>query len=166
MEHKPSSFRAMFRHRFQPGDRGHDVPVIVVNLKLRPTILNMKPGHASSRTPSRWRLGSRRDGRCRGYRAYLWIVPAKGTRPLAVQRSGGCIRTHLQSNLSKTSATASGAGLASNVSESRLNGAEVAFTLTEYEWTCAALLHRERRQHAGRPKLRSAEMPWTAKRKG
>lgn len=139
-----------------------------LNLKLRPTILNMKPGtrvvsHAF--TMGDWEADETAD--VDGYRAYLWIVPAKVQGRWQVSGPAGAFELALDQTYQKISGKAAGAGLASSVSEARLNGAEIAFTLADtngrvmrYTGTVSGDSMQGHAQASG-----SAEMRWTAKRK-
>src|SRR5262245_35122112 len=103
-----------------------------LNLKLRPTILNMKPGtrvvsHAF--TMGDW--GADEVAEVDGYRAYLWIVPAKVQGLWQVNGSAGSFELALEQAFQKITAKASGSGSTGNVSDARLNGANITFTVAD-----------------------------------
>ena len=74
--------------RLQQGDRDHHVSAADLNLQLRPTILDMKPGtRVVVARVHHGRVGARRDARPSRIRdAYLWIVPGQGERRVAACR--------------------------------------------------------------------------------
>ena len=103
-----------------------------LNLKLRPTILNMKPGtrvvsHAF--TMGDWNADETAD--VDGYRAYLWIVPAKVQGRWQVSGPAGSFELALEQTFQNITARANGSGLTGNVSDARLNGANIAFTVSD-----------------------------------
>ncbi len=103
-----------------------------LNLRLRPSLLNMKPGtrlvsHAF--TMGDWTPDETAE--IDGYSAYLWIVPAKVHGSWQVSGLAGAFELALEQTFQKISGKASGTGLTSNISESRLDGAAIAFTLAD-----------------------------------
>jgi len=103
-----------------------------LNLKLRPTILNMKPGtrvvsHAF--TMGDWNADETAD--VDGYRAYLWIVPAKVQGRWQVSGPAGSFELALEQTFQNITARANGSGLTGNASDARLNGANIAFTVSD-----------------------------------
>ena len=101
-----------------------------LNLKLRPTILNMKPGtrvvsHAFNMGD--WNPDEVAD--VDGFRAYLWIVPAKVQGRWQVNGSAGVFELALEQAYQKITAKAFGTGISGNVSDPRLDGAHIEFTL-------------------------------------
>ena len=103
-----------------------------LNLKLRPTILNMKPGtrvvsHAFNMGD--WNADATAE--VDGYRAYLWIVPAKVQGRWQVNGPAGPFELALEQAFQKITAKASGSGTNGNVSDARLEGANIAFTIAD-----------------------------------
>ena len=103
-----------------------------LNLKLRPTLLNMKPGtrlvsHAFNRGD--WKADEPAD--VDGYRAYLWIVPAKVQGRWQVNSPGGSFELLLDQAFQKITAKATGSGASASVTEARLDGANIAFIVTD-----------------------------------
>ena len=103
-----------------------------LNLKLRPTILNMKPGtrvvsHAF--TMGDWNADETAD--VDGYRAYLWIVPAKVQGRWQVSGPAGAFELALEQAFQNITAKAIGPGLTGNVSDAKLNGANINFTVSD-----------------------------------
>ena len=101
-----------------------------LNLKLRPTILNMKPGtrvvsHAFNMGD--WNADDTAD--VDGYRAYLWIVPAKVQGRWQVNGTAGVFELALEQTFQKITAKAFGTGLTGNVSDARIDGAQISFTI-------------------------------------
>jgi SAM-dependent methyltransferase len=103
-----------------------------LNLKLRPTILNMKPGtrvvsHAFNMgdwTPDE-------TASVEGYTAYLWVVPAKVQGRWQVSAPSGPFELALDQSYQKISGKASGAGLRPDVTDPSRNGSAIAFTLAD-----------------------------------
>jgi SAM-dependent methyltransferase len=140
-----------------------------LNLKLRPTLLNMKPGtrlvsHAFSMGD--WTADETAD--VDGYRAYLWIVPAKVQGRWQVSGPAGAFELAIEQKYQTFAATASGTGLASNVSTPSLNGAEISFSLADSNGRVlrfTGTVNGDTMQgHARAPG--SAEMRWSARRRG
>ena len=103
-----------------------------LNLKQRPTILNMKPGtrvvsHAF--TMGDWTADETAD--VDGYRAYLWIVPAKVQGRWQVSGPAGAFELALEQAFQNITAKAIGPGLTGNVSDAKLNGANINFTVSD-----------------------------------
>ena len=140
-----------------------------LNLKLRPTILNMKPGtrvvsHAF--TMGDWNPDDTAD--VDGYRAYLWIVPAKVQGRWQVSGPAGAFELALEQTFQKITGKTSGAGLAPNVLDAKLDGARIAFTVADsagktlrYSGTVSGDSIEGTAQAAGSPERR-----WSARRKG
>src|SRR5262245_3255931 len=103
-----------------------------LNLKLRPTILDMKPGtRVVSHAFNMGDWGADDVAEVDGYRAYLWIVPAKVQGLWQVSGSAGSFELALEQAFQKITAKASGSGSTGNVSDARLNGANITFTVAD-----------------------------------
>ncbi len=107
-----------------------------INLKLRPKILNLKPGTrvvSNSFTMGEWaadETASAKDG-CTSYcTAYLWIVPAKvdGTWKLP---QGELV---LKQEFQKFSGTLKNGSNAVQISNGKLNGDQISFTAGNAEY--------------------------------
>ena len=102
-----------------------------LNLKLRPTILDMKPGTrvvSNSFDMAEWKADAGTDGGKQGCtswcRAYLWIVPAK----VGGQWRLGEARLTLRQTFQMLEGTLTEGGKTLPISEARLRGTEIAFT--------------------------------------
>jgi len=104
-----------------------------INIRLRPKILDMKPGTrivSNSFTMGEWKweqsvVASHEEG-CNNYcTAYLWIVPAKvaGTWKTAQ----GTLK--LEQEFQMVSGTLTSAGRVSKLSNGKLNGDQISFTV-------------------------------------
>ena len=103
-----------------------------LNLKLRPTILNMKPGtrvvsHAFNM--GEWNPDDTAE--VEGYRAYLWIVPAKVQGRWQVSGPAGSFELALDQAFQRITGKASGSGASGSLSDARLDGANISFTVTD-----------------------------------
>jgi len=103
-----------------------------LNLKLRPTILAMRPGtrvvsHAFNMgdwTPDE-------NLTAEGYSAYLWIVPARVEGRWQATGPGGPFELALEQTFQKITGKVSGKGLAPTLSEPTLNADNVSFSLAD-----------------------------------
>ena len=102
-----------------------------LNLKLRPTILDMKPGTrvvSNSFDMAEWKADAGTDGGKQGCtswcRAYLWIVPAKVGGQWRLGEGSLTLRQTFQ----MLEGTLTEGGKAMPISEARLRGTEIAFT--------------------------------------
>jgi hypothetical protein len=108
-----------------------------LNLKLRPTILSMKPGTrvvSNTFTMGDWPADQSVDagGDCTSYcKAFMWVVPAKvgGTWRLP---NGELKLTQSYQTLTGTLAVD---GKETSISEGRLNGAEISFVAGDVRYT-------------------------------
>lgn len=103
-----------------------------LNLKLRPTILNMKPGtrvvsHAF--TMGDWAADE--TATADGYTAYMWIVPAKVQGRWQVSGPSGPFELALEQSFQKFTGRAQGAGLNPNVADPLLEGDAISFSLID-----------------------------------
>jgi SAM-dependent methyltransferase len=103
-----------------------------LNLKLRPTILGMKPGtrvvsHAFNMGD--WNPDDTAE--VEGYRAYLWIVPANVEGRWQVNSPAGSFELALEQKFQRIKAKATGSGASGNVSDARLDGPNIAFTVVD-----------------------------------
>jgi len=103
-----------------------------LNLKLRPTLLDMKPGtrvvsHAF--TMGDWSPDE--TATVDGYNAYLWIVPAKVQGRWQVTGGTGNFDLTLDQTFQKITGKVAGSGMALNVNDPYLSGTAIAFTLVD-----------------------------------
>ncbi|MPZ42003.1 MAG: methyltransferase domain-containing protein [Betaproteobacteria bacterium] len=103
-----------------------------LNIKLRPTLLNMKPGtRVVSHAFNMGDWGPDETSTVNGYTAYMWIVPAKvqgrwqGTGP------SGAFELTLDQTYQKVTGKVTGSGLAPNVADPILEGNKIQFTLVD-----------------------------------
>ena len=104
-----------------------------LNLKLRPTILNMQPGtrvvsHAF--TMGEWEADQTET--VEGRTAYLWIVPAKVEGTWRVEGAGDLA---LKQNFQKLDGTLGGTPGAKTITNARMNGEAIAFTIDGREYS-------------------------------
>lgn len=103
-----------------------------LNLKLRPTILNMRPG---TRVVSHaFNMGDwppDETATADGYTAYLWIVPAKVQGRWRASGPAGPFELSLEQAFQKFNGKVSGSGLASTLGEPVLQGDTISFTLID-----------------------------------
>jgi hypothetical protein len=108
-----------------------------LNVKLRPTILNMKPGTrviSNSFTMSDWKSDETQGakGECSSYcTAYMWIVPAKVD---GVWKSGSDEIKFAQ-EFQMVQGSVSSGGKMSNVQLGRLRGEDISFSAGEARYT-------------------------------
>jgi hypothetical protein len=103
-----------------------------LNLKLRPTLLEMKPGtrvvsHAF--TMGDWTPDE--TATAEGYSAYLWIVPAKVQGRWQVTAPGGNFDLWLEQTFQKIVGKVAGSGLAPNLGDPLLQASTISFTLAD-----------------------------------
>ncbi len=104
-----------------------------LNVKLRPTILNMKPGTrviSNSFTMGDWKSDETQGakGECTSYcTAYMWIVPAKVE---GVWKSGN-EEIKLAQEYQMVQGSVNSGGKLSNIQGGRLRGDEISFTAGE-----------------------------------
>lgn len=103
-----------------------------LNLKLRPTILAMKPGtrvvsHAF--TMGDWAPDETLN--VEGYSAYLWIVPARAEGRWQATGPGGAFELVLEQTFQKIAGKVNGKGLAPTLGEPTLHGNELTFSLAD-----------------------------------
>lgn len=107
-----------------------------LNMKLRPTILAMKPGTrvvSNSFKMGDWSPDQHIEPENGYTRAYLWIVPAEVAGRWTVKDEGGTERFELriEQHFQELDATIIGQGAGFTVKSASLNGAEIQFTLTD-----------------------------------
>jgi len=105
-----------------------------LNLKLRPRILDLKPGTrvASHQfSMEEWQPDERAE--IEGRLAYLWIVPAKvgGTWSLRTEGSGQDRELSLRQSFQLLSGQLKGGAAALELADARLRGDEIRFTVVE-----------------------------------
>jgi len=103
-----------------------------LNLKLRPTLLAMKPGtrlvsHAF--TMGDWTPDE--TATVEGYTAYLWIVPAKVQGRWQVTAPSGNFDLWLEQTFQKIVGKVAGTGLAPNLGDPMLQASTISFTLAD-----------------------------------
>ena len=103
-----------------------------LNLKLRPTLLNMKPGtrlvsHAF--TMGDWTPDE--TASIEGYTAYLWIVPAKVQGSWQISAPTNSFDIILDQTYQKLTGKVSGSGLSMGKEEPTIQGNVVAFTVLD-----------------------------------
>ena len=138
-----------------------------LNLKLRPTLLNMKPGtrlvsHAF--TMGDWAPDE--TASIEGYTAYLWIVPAKMQGSWQVSAPFGSFDLALDQTFQKLTARVARGGLSLGKEEPTLRGNALTFTVLD----SAGRAHNFRgsvNADAIEGSVRSADKPegqWTGRR--
>jgi hypothetical protein len=135
-----------------------------LNLKLRPTILNMKPGTrvvSNTFTMEEWEPDETAvvAENCSNYcHAYHWVVPAKveGTWRF------GDGELKLTQSFQKLSGTLTQAGKTSPIAEGRLKGGEISFTADGRRY--AARVENDRM--SGRSEAAGDSRDWQASRSG
>lgn len=110
-----------------------------INLKLRPKILDMKPGTrivSNSFTMGEWKhdrsvQATEKEG-CQSYcTAYFWIVPAKVQGTWMLPQGELTLKQEFQI----ISGTLNAGGLSSQITKGRLRGEEISFTAAGAEYT-------------------------------
>jgi hypothetical protein len=108
-----------------------------INLRLRPKILEMKPGTrvvSNSFDMGNWTADQTIDtvDNCRTYcNAFLWIVPAKVDGTWRLESS----RLTLKQNFQVFTGTLSAGNVVTPIKKGRLNGAEITFTAGNTQYT-------------------------------
>jgi hypothetical protein len=140
-----------------------------LNIKLRPTLLDMKPGtrivsHAFNMgdwTPDE-------TSTVNGYTAYLWIIPAKVRGRWQASGPSGPFELILDQAYQKITGKVTGSGFTSNVADPILEGERIQFTLVD----SAGRFVRFRGTVNGNAMEGTAQMPgagearWSARRAG
>jgi hypothetical protein len=103
-----------------------------LNMKLRPTILSMRPGTrvvSHSFTMEDWEADeiSTMDGR----RAYFWVVPANVMGSWALEAGGQKTELALEQTFQKINGTVTLGGVHGGLREARLRGAQIAFAYVD-----------------------------------
>jgi len=137
-----------------------------LNIKLRPTILDMRPGtrivsHAFNMGD--WEADE--TGNADGYTAYLWIVPAKVGGRWQASGPGGQFELVLDQVYQKFGGKVNGGGYASDITDAKLHATDIAFTLKDRSG--AAVQFRGKvngTRMEGTARTRSGEQPWSAVR--
>ncbi|MFO7305111.1 MAG: class I SAM-dependent methyltransferase [Gammaproteobacteria bacterium] len=106
-----------------------------LNMKLRPTILKMKPGTrvvSNSFKMGDWTPDESIDHESGYTRAYLWIVPADVAGTWTFEEEGGqhAFRMTFDQKFQEITVTTAGEG-APNVKEARLRGADLQLTVVD-----------------------------------
>ena len=103
-----------------------------LNMKLRPTILSMRPGTrvvSHSFTMEDWEADeiSTMDGR----RAYFWVVPANVMGSWALDAGGSKAELALEQTFQKINGTVMLGGVNGGLREARLRGSQIAFAYVD-----------------------------------
>ena len=103
-----------------------------LNMKLRPTILTMRPGTrvvSHSFTMEDWEADeiSTMDGR----RAYFWVVPANVMGGWALEAGGQKTELALEQTFQKINGTVTLGGVHGGLREARLRGPQIAFAYVD-----------------------------------
>jgi hypothetical protein len=103
-----------------------------LNMKLRPTILSMRPGTrvvSHSFTMEDWEADeiSTMDGR----RAYFWLVPANVMGTWTLDAGGQRSEVSLEQTFQKINGTVTLGGLHAGLREARMRGANIAFAYVD-----------------------------------
>jgi hypothetical protein len=103
-----------------------------LNMKLRPTILSMRPGTrivSHSFSMEDWDADeiSSVDGR----RAYFWVVPANVNGNWALEAGGQKLDMHFEQTFQKISGTVQFGPVAGGLRQPRLRGTEIAFAYVD-----------------------------------
>jgi len=129
---KATFMRRPLRNGPEPGDGHHDVPAAQINMKLRPKILDLKPGTrivSNSFTMEDWtadETATVTEGCQTWCTALLWIVPAKVEGRW--QTADGEL-TFAQT-FQQVSGTLQKHGTSAAITDGRLRGAELSMTST------------------------------------
>ncbi|HWV51851.1 class I SAM-dependent methyltransferase [Pseudorhodoplanes sp.] len=112
-----------------------------LNERLRPTILNMKPGTrvvSNSFSMGDWQPDERAEVTedCRGYcRALFWIVPAKVDGTWTMDRGSSSTALSFKQEYQKLTGTIADGNVVTPVTEGKLRGDEISFTAGGVEYT-------------------------------
>lgn len=103
-----------------------------LNLRLRPTILDMKPGtRVASHAFNMAEWEADETANIEGRQAFLWIVPAKVTGSWNLQLSGQTRELALQQTFQMLSGNAKAGAESLAISDARLRGDEIRFVMVE-----------------------------------
>jgi len=103
-----------------------------LNLKLRPTLLGMRPGtRVVSHAFNMGDWAPDETSVVDGYTAYMWIVPAKVHGRWQASGPAGPFELLLDQNYQKFTGKVSGKGLTPNLTDPLLEGASLQFTLID-----------------------------------
>jgi SAM-dependent methyltransferase len=103
-----------------------------LNLRLRPTILDMKPGtRVASHAFNMAEWEADETANIEGRQAFLWVVPAKVTGNWTVQLSGQTRELALQQSFQMLSGNIKSGAESSTIADARLRGDEVRFSMME-----------------------------------
>jgi SAM-dependent methyltransferase len=135
-----------------------------INLKLRPKLLEMKPGTrivSNSFTMGEWKADEEatvKDG-CASYcTALLWIVPAKVEGTWKIPQG----ELTLKQNFQMLSGTLNSGNVAAPIANGRLNGDQISFTAAGAQYSGRV----SGNTIEGTVKSGGADMNWTASRTG
>ena len=112
-----------------------------LNERLRPTILDMKPGTrvvSNSFSMGNWQPDERAEVTedCRGYcRAMLWIVPAKVDGTWTIDRGTSSSALSLKQEFQTFTGTISNGNVITPVTDGKLKADEITFTAAGVEYT-------------------------------
>jgi hypothetical protein len=140
-----------------------------LNVKLRPTLLNMKPGtRVVSHAFNMGDWAPDEIATVNGYTAYMWIVPAKVHGRWQATGPSGPFELTLDQTYQKITGKVSGTGLTPNVADPLLEGNAIQFTLVDgagrfvrFRGTVSGNTMEGTAQGPG-----GAETKWSAKRSG
>jgi SAM-dependent methyltransferase len=103
-----------------------------LNLRLRPTILDMKPGtRVASHAFNMAEWEADETANIEGRQAFLWLVPAKVTGNWTLQHSGQTRELALQQTFQMLSGNIKSGAESSTIADARLRGDEVRFSMME-----------------------------------
>ena len=103
-----------------------------LNVKLRPTILAMKPGtRVVSHAFNMGDWSPDETATVNGYTAYMWIVPAKVQGRWQAKAPSGSFELTLDQTYQKITGKVAGSGFAPNVADPILEGSTIQFTLVD-----------------------------------
>jgi predicted RNA methylase len=112
-----------------------------LNERLRPTILEMKPGTrvvSNSFSMGTWQPDERAEvtDDCRGYcRAMLWIVPAKVEGEWTLDRGGASSALSLKQEFQKITGAVSNGNVVAPITGGTMAGDQITFTAAGVEYT-------------------------------
>ncbi|MGV3635412.1 MAG: methyltransferase domain-containing protein [Pseudorhodoplanes sp.] len=112
-----------------------------LNVRLRPTILDMKPGTrvvSNSFAMGEWQPDERAEVTedCRGYcRALFWIVPAKVDGTWTMDRGSSSSALALKQEFQNFTGTIANGNVVAPITDGKLKGDEISFTAAGVEYT-------------------------------